>query len=88
MGPLPVFLQEEFQKNPRFIGLKFPDVTKPETIDKRYVGKMSLEELDLMAGLLEMDPTKRLTAYEALMHPYFDDIRDSELEQQFERIGL
>jgi cyclin-dependent kinase-like len=41
LGPLPSFLQEEFIKNPRFIGLKFPDVSKPETLEKRYLGRMS-----------------------------------------------
>lgn len=56
LGPLPHFLQEEFQRNPRFVGLKFPDVSKPETLEKRYIGKMGREELNLMGGLLEMDP--------------------------------
>jgi hypothetical protein len=27
-----------------------------------------------------MDPSKRLTSYEAIMHPFFDDIRDPEFE--------
>ena len=31
-----------------------------------------------MSSLLEMDPTKRLTAYEAICHSYFDDIRQSD----------
>lgn len=35
-------------------------------------------EMSLLKGLLEMDPNKRYTAYEALMHPYFDGIRDLE----------
>ena len=29
-----------FLRNPRFMGLKFPDMSKPETLEKRYVGKM------------------------------------------------
>ena len=77
LGPLPQQLQEEFWRNPRFVGLKFPEgVTKPETLEKRYVGKMSAAGLNLMGGLLEMDPSKRITAYEAMMHPFFDDIRE------------
>jgi len=40
MGPLTPEQQELFAKNPRFQGYKFPDVTKPQTIAKRYVGKM------------------------------------------------
>jgi cyclin-dependent kinase-like len=69
-------MQEEFQRNPRFIGLKFPDLSKPETLEKRYLGKMNSLEVDLMSGLLEMEPEKRFTAYEAILHPYFDDIRE------------
>ena len=41
LGALTIDQQEKFAKNPRFIGYKFPDVTKPETIEKKYVGKMS-----------------------------------------------
>ena len=30
---------EMFFKNPRFVGLKFPDMIKPETLEKRYLGE-------------------------------------------------
>ena len=79
LGPLPSFLQEEFERNIRFKGLKFPDVSHPETLEKRYKGVMNKLEIDIVKGLLEMDPKKRLTALEALHHPYFDEIRDSDL---------
>ena len=36
--------------------------------------------LDLLDKLLQFDPRKRITAAEALEHPYFDDWRDPELE--------
>lgn len=29
-----------FLRNPRFLGLKFPDMSRPETLEKRYVGKV------------------------------------------------
>lgn len=29
-----------FLKNPRFVGLKFPDMSRPETLQKRFVGKV------------------------------------------------
>jgi hypothetical protein len=38
-------------------------VSKPETLEKRYAGKYGEVELQLMAGLLEMDPRKRLNSY-------------------------
>lgn len=79
MGKLTPEQEEEFRKNPRFIGLSFPDVSKPETLQKHYVGKMSKKAISLMNGFLEMDPTKRITALEALAHPYFDGIRDEEV---------
>ena len=37
--------------------------------------------LDLLEKLLHWDPAKRLSAAEALSHPYFDDIRDADFEQ-------
>lgn len=48
MGALTSFQQEQFAKNPRFIGFKFPDVTKPETVEKKYSGKLTKEGLELM----------------------------------------
>lgn len=78
MGVLTPEQEEEFRKNPRFIGLSFPDVSKPETLQKHYIGKMSKKAISLMNGFLEMDPAKRITAIEALAHPYFDGIRDEE----------
>ena len=35
----------------RFAGLKFPDMSKPETLQKRYVGKLSKRALGLMVTL-------------------------------------
>ena len=52
---------ENFNKNPRFVGLKFPsDINKPETLEKKYTGKLSRKALSLMIGLLKMDPSERL----------------------------
>ena len=79
MGELTPEQKEMFAKNPRFVGLRFPDISKPETLEKHYVGKINKKGIDLMNGLLEMDPHKRLTALEALAHPYFDGIRDEEV---------
>ena len=78
MGRLTPEQDEEFKKNPRFIGLTFPNVSKPETLQKHYIGKMSKKAISLMSGFLEMDPAKRITAIEAMAHPYFDGIRDDE----------
>lgn len=80
MGKLPPTLQEKFESNPRFVGYKFPELSKPETIEKRYVGKMSSKAINLMVGMLNMKPEDRFTAMDCLAHPYFDGMRNDEVE--------
>lgn len=82
LGPLTKEQMESFNKNPRFIGLKFPEITKPETLEKRYMTSLSKKALQLMIGLLKMDPSERLTGEQALRHAYFDDIREPEVEEE------
>lgn len=69
-----------FAKNPRFSGLKFPDVTNPETLEKKYVGILPKKALNLMNGLLKMNPKDRISGLEALTHPYFDELREADPE--------
>lgn len=80
LGRFPDELSEEFSRNPRYLGYKFPDLSKPETLEKRYIGKLSKKALSLISGLLELLPENRLTAVQALSHPFFDGIRDPETE--------
>ena len=75
---------ESFNKNPRFVGLKFPEITKPETLEKRYMTGLSKKALNLMIGLLQLDPQDRYTGEQALRHPYFDDIREPEVEEELQ----
>jgi len=63
------------------VGLKFPDVSKPETLEKKYAAKMSKKALSLMTQLLTMDPRDRINGVQALQHEYFDDIREPEDEE-------
>lgn len=46
LGPLTDQHLQLFLKNPRFVGLKFPDMSKPETLQKRFVGKVRESALD------------------------------------------
>lgn len=80
VGKLPPSLQEKFDENPRFVGFKFPELSKPETLEKKYVGKISSKALNLLSGMLTMEVNKRLTAIECLAHPFFDGIREDEIE--------
>lgn len=77
LGPLPADQRELFLKNPRFLGMKFPEISKPETIERRYLGKLSKKALSFMKSLLRMEPSERLTSTEALEHPYFDGMRET-----------
>jgi serine/threonine protein kinase len=76
LGPLVAEHQEAFQKNKHFIGLKFPEISKHETLKKRYLGKIDRIGLNFMEALLCMSPTQRMTATEALKHPYFENLND------------
>ena len=61
--------------------MKFPDISKPETLTRKYVGKMSKDALSLLNGMLALDPDERLTAVDCLAHSFFDSLREPEVEQ-------
>lgn len=42
------------------------------TLQHRF-GRLSLAGIDLMRRLLTMDPARRITAREALLHPFFSE---------------
>ena len=42
--------------------MKFPEVPKPETLERRYLGKVSKKGLQFMKGLLKMNPDERMTS--------------------------
>ena len=48
--------KEILNKNPRFIGVKIPEVNKPETLERVYLGNMDKKALQFMKALLKMDP--------------------------------
>ncbi|KAH8057086.1 cyclin-dependent protein serine/threonine kinase [Aureococcus anophagefferens] len=75
LGPLTPEQDELFLRNPRFVGLKFPDMSRPETLQKKYVGKLSKRSLNFLKSLLQMEPGDRFNSRECLDHPYFEDIR-------------
>lgn len=75
--------------NPNYMEHKFPQI-KPHpfnkvsglkaTLNKPLNGqvfrKASQEAIELIAALLEYTPTQRLSAIEAMVHPFFDELRD------------
>ncbi|KAJ6145174.1 Glycogen synthase kinase 1 [Penicillium chermesinum] len=54
--------------------IKFPQI-KPHPFNKVF-RKAPPEAIDLISALLEYTPTQRLSAIEAMCHPFFDEIRD------------
>lgn len=74
MGPLTAEHLAKFLRNPSFSGLKFPDMSKPETLQRKYMGQLSKTALAFMNGLLHMDPKQRLTGRACLEHRYFDGL--------------
>ena len=85
LGALPDFLQDEFNHNVRYQGLKFPEIHNPETIEARYSAVMNDIEIDLMQRMLDMNPYQRITARQAIEHDYFDDIRAKDPEYNGEK---
>jgi cyclin-dependent kinase len=47
----------------------------PEDDIKKYVPNLDPEGVDLLLKFLQIEPEKRISAEEALKHPFFDDIR-------------
>jgi cyclin-dependent kinase-like len=60
--------------------MKFPPIEKPETIERRYLGKLSIKALGFMKSMLKMDPKSRITIEEAIKHPYFDGLDKEYIE--------
>jgi len=74
IGPLTPEHLDLFMTNPRFAGLKFPDMSKPETLHKKYMGKLSKRAIALMRGLLAMEPSARFTTETCLQASYFEGL--------------
>ncbi|PIK45849.1 putative cyclin-dependent kinase-like 5 [Apostichopus japonicus] len=70
-GSLPSYQMKLFEKNPRFTGLKFPAVTDPETVFKKYSGIINGVMLDLMERTLSLDPSERNNIEECQEHRTF-----------------
>lgn len=45
------------------------------------MGKMTPEAIQCLKGLLILDPDQRFTAVDALAEPWFDSLREPEVEQ-------
>ncbi|ETN22871.1 CMGC/CDKL protein kinase [Phytophthora nicotianae INRA-310] len=74
LGPLQKRHMELFATNPRFSGLKIPEVKAPETLYRRYCGRVSKKAINFLEGVIRLCPEDRLTSEECLKHPYFEGL--------------
>ncbi|XP_066287381.1 cyclin-dependent kinase-like 5 isoform X1 [Branchiostoma lanceolatum] len=75
LGILPPDQMDLFYANPRFSGLKFPAVSEPITLERRYHNVINSVTLDFMAGVLRLDPKERMSIEQCLEHPAFETER-------------
>jgi len=61
--------------NPNYTEFKFPQI-KAHPWHKVFHKRMPPEAVDLVSRLLQYSPNLRCTAVEALVHPFFDELRD------------
>ena len=73
IGPLPPAQMHLFNLNHRFRGLKFPAITSPLTLKKRYSGILSSDLLDFMEKVLQLEPSERINVGQCVDHFAFND---------------
>ena len=81
LGNFPEEQVDLFYKNPLFMQKKLLDVVKPETLERRYLGKLPKVAINFMKGLLALDPKKRLNGNTVFSHPYFEKLVEAENSQ-------
>ncbi|KAG0162665.1 regulator of ime2, partial [Apophysomyces sp. BC1015] len=60
--------------NPHYVDHRFPQI-KPHPFSKVFRSRTPPEAIDLISHVLQYDPQSRMTASEALAHPFFDELR-------------
>ncbi|XP_046725603.1 cyclin-dependent kinase-like 5 isoform X4 [Silurus meridionalis] len=78
LGPLPPEQMKLFYNNPRFHGLRFPTVSHPQTLERRYLGIIIGPMLDLMKNLLLLNPNERFLTEQSLNHHVFQSQRQTD----------
>jgi serine/threonine protein kinase len=74
--------EEVLAMNQEYVEFKFPSVT-PQTWDEVFEGREKddlTECCDLMNKLLQYSPVNRITCFEALAHPFFNELRNSDVK--------
>ncbi|WFD35609.1 hypothetical protein MCUN1_002467 [Malassezia cuniculi] len=64
--------------NPNYMEHKFPQI-RPHPFSKIFRPRTPSDAIDLITNLLQYTPTARLTAVEAMCHPFFDELREEDV---------
>eukprot|EP00882_Tetradesmus_deserticola_P000676 GHRQ01000740.1.p1 GENE.GHRQ01000740.1~~GHRQ01000740.1.p1 ORF type:complete len:456 (+),score=189.82 GHRQ01000740.1:156-1523(+) len=67
--------EEIHAMNPNYTEFKFPQI-KPHPWTKVFSKRMPADAIDLVSRLLQYAPQKRYGSYQAMTHPFFDELRD------------
>lgn len=67
--------QQVHAMNPNYTEFKFP-IVQPHPWVKIFRPRTPPEAIDLITHLLDYVPSNRVTPFEALIHPFFDELRD------------
>ena len=76
LGSFPLALKSLMKDNTGLREAKLREIPKPETLEKRFRGKVCPEGLLLLKSLLELDPAMRPDAETALSQVYFESVRE------------
>jgi len=87
MGNLCDEHKEMYARNPQFVGTRLKTIVQPETLERKYFGKLSKRALDLMKGMLKLHEKDRLTGEACLVHPYFDGLPEREADRELMAAG-
>eukprot|EP00344_Euplotes_crassus_P012472 CAMPEP_0197009052 /NCGR_PEP_ID=MMETSP1380-20130617/48216_1 /TAXON_ID=5936 /ORGANISM="Euplotes crassus, Strain CT5" /LENGTH=161 /DNA_ID=CAMNT_0042430023 /DNA_START=306 /DNA_END=792 /DNA_ORIENTATION=- len=81
MGTPDSSLLEEYQKKATHMEFDFPEKKGSGIVS--LMDHVSKQCIDLVQKLLIYDPNDRITASQALKHPYFKDLRENDVRQTF-----
>ena len=71
LGNLPQELANMFYENPTYNRREMLKVNRPESLERRYMGKLGPTAIDFLKGLLQLDPNKRINDETVFKHKYF-----------------
>lgn len=75
MGPLPDHLAKKFTA-----GVKIVETNT--SLRQKYGSRFSKIEMHFIQGIIQYDPTKRMTSRKCLSHEYFTDLRQQDVQQK------